>query len=539
MNKFRNTRAHQVVGYIATLFLLSACQSGGNSTSQVNTTEVGAVDNELIVSQEALAWEQCEDDVLLECADLQVPMDYSNPTGQTITVGLARIPVSGDTIERTMLLNPGGPGGGGQSFLGVLRRFADVPLSLRRTTRFVSFDPRGIGRSTPVSCNENLLSPLDAYPISDTEVQSNLEIMSDYAASCSEDNGEYLQHLGSFNVVRDMNEMRKAMELDQIDFLGFSYGTRLGALFLQTYPQQSGRFVLDGSMTPDPSLTPLAKGSLITSQVNINRMIAACINADVNCNVNTFSDELLEQVELVGSQPNSLESALLFAILRLASTQPGFENLIIGRLAEYVATGDVGELIILGELFGFFEDNIEDESSFNQAVFTSVMCADDAARPTVATVQNIRPSFNADSDLMAETQYNVVTLCSGWPTSVDPIPAISTNQAPASLVIGGPTDAQTPLIFAEQMASALGGQFLRSEHDGHTTVFSGQNNCTETAVEEFLLNGTLPTTAVCERNIAADSFADHWMPTYQQTFQLRQLRQLRQLPQLRSLDQIQ
>jgi len=128
----------------------------------------------------------------------------------------------------------------------------------------------------------------------------------------------------------------------------------------------------------------------------------------------------------------------------------------------------------------------------------AVMCADDPARPTVESLEQVSRDFNQLSDLLAESAVTQSAICAGWPTALDPIPPIATGQAPASIVIGGPTDAQTPLIFAQQMAPAVGGQFLLSQHLGHTVSFQNKSSCVDSNLINFLLDGSLPTTGVCE-----------------------------------------
>jgi len=139
-----------------------------------------------------------------------------------------------------------------------------------------------------------------------------------------------------------------------------------------------------------------------------------------------------------------------------------------------------------------------------------VFCADDPARPTVESLDALRVELNAQSDLLAGFVLNIANICAGWPESIDPVQQIATNQAPVSLVIGGPSDAQTPLEHAQQMAAAVGGQFLRSEHDGHTTVFLPKDNCTNAVVETFLLTGNLPTMSVCEADVIASARPRGW-----------------------------
>lgn len=495
--------------------LLVGCESGGSAGEgggpNVPVTPA-EIRNTLLVAQPELQWATCESEPSLECATLLVPMDYSNPQGGTINVEMARTTFTGEAPARAMLMNPGGPGGGGIGFLALINQFGTASDAMRQSTTFVSFDPRGLGLSTPVNCDTSMLFGLNAYPKTAEQLQNNLDVLGQYSTNCGETTGEYLQQLGSFNVVRDMNEMRKAMGLAQIDYLGYSYGTRLGALYMQTYPESTGRFVLDGSMTPDPALAPLIQGGLAPAQANIDRIAEICDFNDALCTTENFSQSLQARVDELAELPPSGEFFLLLFILQFASTQPGFEQLLVGRLDAYLTTLDVENLLDIDRILGLSEGG-EGGPGINRATYTAVLCADDFTRPTLDSLTALQPIYNAESDLFAESSVSFAGLCSQWPASVDPIPQIATNQAPASLVIGGPTDAQTPLVFAQDMAQALNGQFLRSEHSGHTTVFTGKNACTDIVVEEFFINGNLPNVSVCEAGSRARSF--EWADNFQ------------------------
>jgi len=480
---------------LTSALILFGCESGGSSGNKdVTTLETDA--DKLVIDQPVLQWSVCEQAPILDCATLMVPMDYTNPSGRVISIAMARSVGNRLTNNRSLLLNPGGPGGGGIDLLRAVPRYFDVPTSVENTFDFVSFDPRGIGQSTPVDCDLNALYTQDVYPTSPEELAQVFSASQEFAEECVATEGEYLQHLGSMNVVRDMDEMRKALGLSEIDFLGYSYGTRLAGLYMQLFPQKTGRFILDGSMSPEPSLELLVKGGLRPAQINIETLAAACIGLTFSCNPRDFLTKLQNKVDEVGSGPNTSEAFQLLSVLQLASTIPGFEVGLIGSLSDYVDTDDIASLEYLYELLGLGEA-LESEGAFNVTAYTAILCADDSTRPTIDYIESLQTSLNVESDLFAELYYANIALCFGWPESIDPIPQIVTNQAPASLVIGGPTDAQTPLIFAQQMANAVGGQFLYSEHDGHTTVFTGDNQCTELATEEFLMQGVLPTTDRC------------------------------------------
>lgn len=491
---------------------LVGCSSGGSTNQQDNesentqvvSSELGV--NDLLVAQAELEWSACESFAGLECASLSVPMDYNNPSAENINIQLARLARSDRSqIERTLLINPGGPGVSGIEHLNAFRLRSDVSAELRSAFDIVSFDPRGIGLSAPVSCGLTPLFQQDQYTINRDEIDANLALSLQFTTGCVEQEGEYLQQIGSYNVVRDINEIRKAQGLAQFDFLAYSYGSRLAALYMQTFPESVGRFVIDGSLPPSSSIATALSGTLAPGQANIDNLVQACIGESTLCVPEEFAAALQQRVNELGAEPTTTESALMFSILELAMKMPGFEQLLIGRLDSYLENNnDVSELEVLDNILGLSESS-EGGSLVNVTANIAVLCADDAFRPTSDSLTQLATELNAESDLLAELIINNIGQCAHWPQALNPIPDIATNQAPAALVIGGPTDAQTPLVFAEQMAQAIGGQFLRSEHAGHTTVFLGKNKCTDGVVENFLLTAELPSFSSCEAETVAVS----------------------------------
>jgi len=448
--------------------LLTGCDSGGaggniTGSNQTSIAQFDSSSTALIIDQPRLEWTDCENHQGLECASVLVPLDYSNPEGDTISVAMARRQANPSTASRTLVLNPGGPGAHGIDFLESYVRLPDLPASITDTFNFVSFDPRGVGASESLNCNEDFLYSTNPYPTNRAQIESNHNQIIAFAQDCAMNNQGYFQHLGSNNVVRDLERI---------------------------------------------------SAGVLAGQANINRLAEACIGDVVVCTPGKFATDLQRRVNELAVEAESFESSLLWLVLKFAYSNPGFESEIIDDLAKYLETDDVQELIMLDEDLRISKREQDFNGRFNFSAFVAVMCADEPARPTVDSVDALLTEFNAVSDLLAEWLLINVSLCAGWPESVDPIPPIATNQAPASLVIGGTSDVQTPLVLAPQMAAAVGGQFLRSEHNGHITVFTGKNRCTDRAVETFLLTGNLPSVSVCEAdvNVNASVFAraDLW-----------------------------
>ncbi|MBX2882722.1 MAG: alpha/beta hydrolase, partial [Granulosicoccus sp.] len=143
------------------------------------------------------------------------------------------------------------------------------------------------------------------------------------------------------------------------------------------------------------------------------------------------------------------------------------------------------------------QDGTDDLDEHNVAAQIAIACADDDTRPDAATLGDRLTQFNQQSDLFAEVFISVAGLCSVWPPALEPLELISTRTAPTALVIGGTSDASTPIEWSEQMTESIGGFFLRSEHSGHTSVYNQESECVDQYVTSFLLDGELPDLGSC------------------------------------------
>ncbi|MFE3191729.1 alpha/beta hydrolase [Nocardia sp. NPDC059240] len=201
-----------------------------------------------------LDWKSCAepelDDAGARCAEVTVPLDYTQPQGRTLTVAISRIPAT-DPAQRhgVMLSNPGGPGGAGLDY------FVDTSKAMTADVRarydLIGMDPRGVGRSTPVNCHWPTgfglqFAGVDAKGFAESEATQR-----DLADRCATAEGDRLPYITTRNTARDMDVIREALGERQISYLGTSYGTYLGAVYAQMFPERSDRFVLDGSVDPE------------------------------------------------------------------------------------------------------------------------------------------------------------------------------------------------------------------------------------------------------------------------------------------------
>lgn len=471
------------------LAFLAACSSSKVTVPEPDTTAV-------------LSWETCDDIDTLQCATLVVPMDYSNPDGKKIDIALIRQVATGTERKGSLLFNPGGPGDSGVLLIQDLVDSNTVPASIQETYDLVGFDPRGIAGSTPIVCVEDAIADLDSYPLNEADLSQIHADRISFAASCSVEQGEYLQHVGSMNVVRDMEAIRKAVSDDKLNFIGQSYGTRLAALYLQEYPATSGRIVLDASVLPTSSMRDLLGGDLDTRQKFLLDGLSLCVNSDPNCDANELLARLVERTHSLvgqGSMASLDEQKLLAEILSLAIEFANVGVAISPDIIDYINTFDASILERIRQQLvaaDFLSEGAEEDEG-DETAGIAVSCADDAFRPTIASLVTTLGEFNQRSDLFAESQMVDASMCAGWPTALEPLEPIATSTAPESIVIGGNFDANTPVDWSSKMATAIGGVLISSNHVGHTTVFYGENDCVDGLVAKFLLDGLRPTTLEC------------------------------------------
>jgi len=203
-------------------------------------------------------WQPCEEmpDTAFQCATYTVPMDHQNPNnGQTVDIALARLPAgNGENKQGSIFLNPGGPGGSGVDFVLYAGEYL-YSQELRENYDLVGFDPRGIARSTPITCfktEEELegLYSLPGFPINQQEYRKQSRVERKVARLCRNRAGDIMNHMSTADVARDMDILREAVGDKDLNYVGISYGTYLGATYANLFPEKVGAMVIDGVLDP-------------------------------------------------------------------------------------------------------------------------------------------------------------------------------------------------------------------------------------------------------------------------------------------------
>ncbi|MFI1156291.1 alpha/beta hydrolase [Streptomyces sioyaensis] len=201
--------------------------------------------------QQRPKWHRCNNTApaSYQCATIKVPLDYSRPDGKKIELAISRIKTNAAGERRgVLLLNPGGPGGPG---LGMpLGMASKLPKSVKRHYDLVGFDPRGVGQSSPVSCGLTNKEMDGQRPYKSNTFDKDVDWARTVAKKCRAKAGDKLRHLTTRNTARDMDVIRSVLSEKKISYLGYSYGTYLGAVYMQMFPQRADRFALDSAVDP-------------------------------------------------------------------------------------------------------------------------------------------------------------------------------------------------------------------------------------------------------------------------------------------------
>jgi pimeloyl-ACP methyl ester carboxylesterase len=454
---------------------------GASGESPPTTLEL--TPDPLLSATPELRWRACGqfDNRNIECAELEVPVDYADPDGARLTLALRRILASPLEPPRgALLFNPGGPGGPGIDV--ALDAFAyGIFDRIAPGFDIIGFDPRGVAESGERGCG---IYPEDLYPETMTSPMEGPEAyvnaLRDFGEQCEQEWGPLFRQLGSNNVVRDIEEIRKALQAPVLNFFGASYGTRLGALYAHAYPQTTGRIVLDAPVHPRANFVEIVRAQFRQAIRLHELVLSACEAGELSCPPEPR--QVFEQMRS-NARARGLEELFVSMWRNALGTQRGLQSIVAGLASEAADPGGDWILSFLSS---------EDDGGLGLVAFSSVSCTDDtAAPPTIEQIEALEIEFVQASPLFAGDVIGVAR-CTGWPATRDPVPLPTAIDARPLLVIGGTLDLRTPYAWAQAMTETLGNAtLLTSNHFGHVAIGNG-GDCVQQAIRAYLTSGSLP-----------------------------------------------
>ncbi|MFI7009152.1 alpha/beta hydrolase [Streptomyces sp. NPDC050145] len=440
-----------------------------------------------------------------QCATMKAPLDWDDPKGDTIGIALIRAKASGAEDRRigSLIFNFGGPGGSGVT---TLPAFGTDYAKLRTRYDLVSFDPRGVGRSAGVECEDD--EQLDKYfqqdstPDDEAERQKLVDNVSAFNGNCEKHSGKVLPHVRTTDAARDMDLMRQVLGDDKLHYFGISYGTELGGVYAHLFPKNVGRAVFDGVVDPTEDPEQGSLGQAKGFQLALDNYAKDCTSQVEDCPVGDTPQDVkdkiakllrdLDEKPIPGIFPRDLtQTAATNGIAQSLYSKDFWEYLTEGLQQAYEGDGKV--LMMLSDsMNGRNEDG---KYSNIQAANVAINCADDKARYTSDDVEAKLPEFRAASPLFGDYLAWGMLGCTDWAVGgAADHPDVSAAGSAPILVVGNTGDPATPYEGARKMAQALGsgvGVELTYKGQGHGAYDSG-NKCVSGAVNRYLLEGTVP-----------------------------------------------
>jgi pimeloyl-ACP methyl ester carboxylesterase len=432
------------------------------------------------------------------CATIRVPQDWARPKGDTFSISLIRARATNqrDRIG-SLLVNPGGPGASGVE-LGVYLSFG-LPLDVARRFDLVGFDPRGVGRSTPVRCipdrTKDVLGAEDPDPRTQEAFDEHVALWRQIGTGCGRQYGDRLGLFSTEQTARDLDAVRAAVGDAKTTYLGYSYGTLLGAVYAQLFPARVRALVLDGAIDPRLDSVRSSETQAAGFEAAFDDFAADCRRRGSGCpagpDARATVNRVLAQLRahpLPGPDGRTVTAghALTAVVAALYTTSQWT------TLARAIADAGAGKGERVLRLSDEYNGRRADGTYTTMIdANTAVNCADDARPPSPAEVRALQQTWRTRYPLFGAALATTLIGCGQWPAKRDPYPTGPARGAPPILVVGTTGDPATPYRNAPALARLLGtGVVLTWEGEGHTAY--PQTACVTRAVDAYLLARAVP-----------------------------------------------
>lgn len=496
-----------IAGAVLAALVLSGCSTFSTAAAPQPTVTDAPVEAPKGLGSyyaQELAWQGCGAN--LECALLRVPRDYNNPeTGGDFNLKVIRMPAAGGERIGSLVLNPGGPGGSGVDYARAARSV--VSDQVRRVYDVVGFDPRGVAGSDPVDCltdaETDQLIEVDPTPDNADEVRSLTAQAAAVGRNCLERAAGTARWMDTVSTAKDLDVLRAVLGDKELNYLGASFGSAIGAVYAEQFPDNVGRFVLDGAFPVSLSSEEVSLGQAKGFEQALQRFVKDCLGQrDCPLAATTVADGVIEIQQFLASlEANPMvvregevltEALASAALLYYLYFPPGdWAQLRRGLAAAYDEDGSVlltmlYERLQRNQATGVYANNA-------QEAFFAVSCLDRPAS-SLAEIEGRAQAWKQAAPTFGPYLAWSDAVCAQWP-----IPAVSVRRAiPATgagpiLVLSAQFDPATPYEWGVTMADEFrDGVLVSNNADGHTSYRTG-SDCVDKVVDAYLIDGTVPT----------------------------------------------
>jgi pimeloyl-ACP methyl ester carboxylesterase len=432
---------------------------------------------------------------------LRVPRDYDDAAAGLLNIALIRLAASEpDARIGSLIVNPGGPGASGVEL--VREAGEGFPGELRRRFDIIGFDPRGVNASSAVRCIDNLdpRAALDPSPDDAAELEALVDDARAYAAACAGRNDATLPYLATDAVVEDLDRIRAAVGDERLTYLGFSYGTLIGALYADRYPERIRAMALDGAFDPSLDLERVRADQAVAFEGALTRFLEDCAG-DPRCLFHEDGDPAAAFDALMAAidaeplptprardrrsvGPGLAASAVLGALYSRDAWPALAAGLALAKL------GDGSLLLLIADPFRGRKENGAYSNQID--AYTANVCLDYAAPTEVADFSRWADHLADRAPHFAQqVAYNDLP-CAFWPVPAQRTPArVRATGAPPIVVIGTTGDPATPYDWSLSLADQLGSAVhVTRTGEGHTAY--NASRCVQRAVDAYLVGLQVP-----------------------------------------------
>ncbi|GAA4166058.1 alpha/beta hydrolase [Gryllotalpicola daejeonensis] len=450
-----------------------------------------------------LVWSDCSGGFL--CATAKAPLDWQHPSeGAPISLALIRKPATG-AKQGSLFVNPGGPGVSGVDF--VRNSVGATSATLQKNFDVIGWDPRGVGRSSAVKCYDDkgldgfLYGILPGERGSPEWLAASKQATTSLGQACAQNTGALLGHVDTVSTARDLDMLRANVGDAKLNYLGFSYGTMIGAIYADLFPKNVGRMTLDGVVDPASSYDDLTELQAKGFESNLRAYAQWCLTKDKTCPFEGSVDGVMTAISglLDKVQQNPIKNAdgrmlgastMLLAIIMPLYTTANWPELDI--LFKDVNAGSAKVAFILADQYN--DRNQQGKYTTNTAVaFQAIDCLDYTFDTDLAHMQSEARRVAQVAPVMGPFfSYGGIT-CWNWPAKPvrTPAPVHATGSAPI-LVLGTTNDPATPYQQSVNLAKSLdNGHLVTWNGSGHT-AYGRSNSCVSNTVDDYFVKGSVP-----------------------------------------------
>ncbi|MEV5882072.1 alpha/beta hydrolase [Streptomyces sp. NPDC052020] len=432
----------------------------------------------------------------LQCASLAVPLDHARPHGERITLALTRIPHTAPASRGPLLVNPGGPGGSGRTLAGFVA--SSLPAEVAARYDVIGFDPRGVGASSPaLDCRPGHFAPVrpDSLPRTPAIERANLTRAQSFARACGAKYARVLPYLDTVSAARDMDAIRAALGAPEISYVGYSYGTYLGAVYAKLFPHRVRRMVLDSVVDPAGVWYEDNLGQNRAFDDRHRAFLAWVARHDATYRLGTdparVEDRWYAMRAALAGKPaaGKVGAAELEDTFVAGGYYNGYWPALAAAFAAYARDRDTGPLVTAYEALGA----VDAARDNGYSVYAAVQCRDAAwPRDWRRWRADHRASYRkAPFMTWNNAWYNAP--CAFWPVRALRPVDIANGELPPVLLFQATHDAATPYEGAVRVRRLLAGSRLVVEEGGgnHGVTLSG-NACLDRHLAAYLADGTVP-----------------------------------------------